>query len=400
MYKFLTILSFYIIAATLYGYAQERYTISTSDSITYQYYMNGDWENVIRSGNESIQQQVDFKWLRQRMGYAYYMKGDYYKALQQYEKALAFDTSDTVTLTYLYYCGLFSNNEAFARYQAGKLPADLQEKLKVKPIRIIDALDAEYNYKFNTLSTRSNPGYYRIGINSQLGYRVNLYQAFSNYTQRIDSAAINQNEYFALADWSVNAHMSLSLGYHYLGTNIADTIRYRVNRRMISTRIDSTFYPGNLFYSRLSIRLNRLDLSLSGSVLDYDNTLTQQYGIQAGYALPGKLKVYVRSSLFGLLSPVNKRLIFSQSIGAYFFNSLWAEGNITLGNLKNYAENNGLYVYNSDDATTFRTGLSLYWNVTRNVILFGNYSYNRKQTGNTSIYYNQHSISTGIIWKI
>jgi len=74
-----------------------------------------------------------------------------------------------------------------------------------------------------------------------------------------------------------------------------------------------------------------------------------------------------------------------------------------VGNLKNYTEFNGLYVYNSGDVTTFRTGLTLYWYVRKKFILFGNYSFNRKEYQNTTgitTNYNQHLFSSGIIWKI
>jgi hypothetical protein len=383
--------------------AQGTHNLSVADSITYQYYLKGDWEKLISTGKESIKQKVDFKWLRQRMGYAYFVKGDYYASQQQYEKALLFDKTDTLTLTYLYYCGMYTNNESFARFQASKLPFNIQKRIVIKPIRILDVIDAEYNYKINSDNSRSNPGYYRFGINSKLGYHLNLYQAFSNYTQRIDSMGIRQNEYFVLADYSLTPHLSLDIAYHYLSSNLIDTATYRINRKSKTTVIDSIFYPGHLFYSKLSFRKNRFDLALSGSILSYDSVLTQQYGIQAGVVLPGKLNMYLRSSLYGLISPYNHRLIFSQSVGVYLFNRFWAEGNITFGNLKNFSETNGLYIYNSDDETTFRTGLTLYWYVTKKMTLFGHYSNNRKEyvnTNNITTNYNQHSISTGIIWKI
>jgi len=403
MYKILIFIFFYAIIATLQARAQEFYTVPASDSITYQYYLKGDWENLIHAGKESIKHNIDFKWLRQRMGYAYFVKGDYYASQHQYEKALLFDKTDSISLTYLYYCGLYTNNESFARFQARKFPIAMQQRLGLKSLKILNAMDGEYNYKINSNTTRSNPGYYRLGISSQLSYRFNLYQAFSNYAQRIDSARIRQNEYFVLADWSVSSHISLDIAYHYLGTNIADTVTSKYNKRVKRTMNDTTFYPGHLFYTKLSCRQNRVDIAISGSILSYDSILTQQYGIQAGVVLPGRLNIYLRSSLYGLISPNNKKLIFAQSVGAYFFNSLWAEANITLGNLKNYSEMNGLYVYNSDDETTFRTGLSLFWYVTKKITLFGNYNYNKKQTpdiNKSATNYNQHSISTGIIWKI
>ncbi|MDD4970962.1 MAG: hypothetical protein PHT07_16160 [Paludibacter sp.] len=403
MYKLLIVILFFCTFNASQGRAQESLTLPAADSITYQYFMKGDWEKLIITGKESIKQHIDFKWLRQRMGYAYFIKADYYASEQQYEKALAFDKSDTLTITYLYYCGLYTGNDSYARYQARKLPVTLQKQLGVKQFRILDALDAEYNYKINSISSRSNPGYYRIGVNSQPGYRLNLYQAFSTYSQQIDSAGIRQNEYFALVNYSLNSHVSLDLGYHYIGTSISDTSTYRVSRMKKETVINSTFYPGHLFYSKLSYRKNRFDIGISASVLKYDSILTQQYGLQAGVVLPGKLNIYLKSSLYGMLDPNTRRLIYSQSVGALLCRKVWAEGEITFGNLKNFSDTNGLYVYNSNDVTTFRAGLSLFWYVTKKVTLFGNYSFNRKEYENnyqSTSTYNQQSLSSGIIWKI
>lgn len=403
MYKYVTILLFFMFIVKAQVKAQESYTLSSSDSITYQYYLKGDWEKLLDAGKESIKQNIDFKWLRQRMGYAYFVKADYYASQQQYEKALSFDKTDSISLFYLYNCARYANNESSARYYAGKLPVTMQKNMGVKPFRILDALDAEYNYKINGITSRSNSGYYRAGLNSQPGYRFNLYQAFSTFNQRIDSAGIRQNEYFALVDYSINAHLSLAVGYHYLGTSVIDTSTYRVNMRTKRTVIDSTFYPGHLFYTRLSYRLNRFDIGISASLLKYDSALTQQYGLQAGVVLPGTLNIYLKSSLYGLFDPTASRLIFTQTAGTLLFNRIWAEGEITFGNLKNFAESNGLYIYNADDATTFRTGLSLFWYATKKITLFGNYSFNHKEyekKNNSTSNYNQHSISTGIIWKI
>jgi hypothetical protein len=386
MYKSLIIILFLVLFSTVKASAQQPLDLASADSITYQYYLAGNWDKLITAGNEAINQHIDFKWLRQRMGYAYFMKFDYFASLKQYQKALTFDENDVNTRTYLYYCGLNTSNLTFANFQASKLSQEAQQNLGIKPLKIMDVLDFEYNYKLNNINTRTNPNYWRLGINSQLGYRLNLYQAVSDYTQTISSLTLNQFEYFVLADYAINPHLELDIAYHYL-----------------NTKTDTATYKGNMIFARLSSRINRLDLGLSGSVLDYDNENFGQIGIHAGLTLPGQYNVYIKSSLYQMLAANNNRIVYSQSIGALFFKKFWTEGNITLGNLKNYIDANGLYIYNSVDATTFRTGLSIFWYVGKKITLFGNYTYDYKQTestNNITTKYNQHSISSGIIWKL
>jgi len=79
---------------------------------------------------------------------------------------------------------------------------------------------------------------------------------------------------------------------------------------------------------------------------------------------------------------------------------LWLEGTVTVGNLKNYNDNNGMYLYNTLDPTIFRVGLSAFISLSKNITFVGNYTYDTKQIEFTNIKYNQHSISGGIIWKL
>ncbi len=317
------------------------------------------------------------------MGYAYFIKHNYYASQKQYEKALAFDENDAITHEYLYYCGLNTGNDAYSRYHAAKLSAELKKKLGIHAFNPIASVDVEYNYKYNNITTRSNPAYYRAGIYTQTGYRVSIYQSASDYKQTVNSVLIKQPEYFALINWSVTSHTSLSLAYHHLNTSL-----------------DGYKYPGNLVFGLLSTRINRFTLGLNGSFFRYDLGDFKQVGLQGGVTLPGKSGLYFISYLSGLIEKESSRLIFSQYAGTRIFKTLWAEGNVTFGNIQNYHDHNALYIYNSTDPTLFRTGLSLYWYVGKHLTLCGNYLYNTKQVEQTSNQYIQQSFLGGLIWKL
>jgi len=363
--------------------AQEPITFLSVDSITSQCYLNGDWDKLISIGKQAIQQKIDYKKLRQRIGYAYFVKADYYSAQLHYEKALTFDEFDADSHAYLYYCGLNTGNEAYARFHAEKLPIDIQKNLKEEAFRPIDAIDFEYNFKSNTSTTRSNPTYLRTGINTQLGYRLSLYQSVSNYQQSLDTVKIKQPEYFALLNWTVNSHTLVGIAYHYL-----------------SVSVDGVKKPGNLVFGSFTTKLNRYTLGVNGSLFNDGAGNYEQFDLLAGVMLPGKSNIYLNSSLSGMIESGSYRTIFSQSAGARLTKTFWAEGNVTLGNLKNYNNHNALYVYNSTDPTTFRTGVSVFWYFGKCLTLFGNYMYDIKQIEATQTNYNQYSFSGGIIWKL
>lgn len=363
--------------------AQDSITYESVDSITYNCYLTGNWDQLFETAEQSIAHNIDFKRLRQRMGYAYFVKADYYASQKQYEKALAFDQYDPDTREYLYYCGLNTGNIAYARFHAGKLPEEAKTRLGIRAINPVSSIDLEYNYKVNNSDARSNPSYFRVGIYSQAGYRLSVYQSASNYKQTVNSIVIKQPDYFALLNWTVTAHTSFSVAYHHLNTSL-----------------DGYKYPGNLVYSSLSTRLNRITLGLNGSFFRYDIGDFKQLGIQAGIVLPGMSNFYFTSYLSGLIEKDAGKLIFAQYAGARIYKSVWLEGTVTLGNIQNYNDHSALYVYNSIDPTLFRTGLSLYWNINTSLTLYSNYLYDTKQVEQTTDQYIQQSFLGGFIWKL
>lgn len=362
--------------------AQDLNNFNVVDSITYQYYLAGNWDKLIEISKKAISMNIDFKYLRQRMGYAYFMKSDYFASQRQYEKALEFDEFDPITLEYLYYCGLNTGNIAYARLQAKKLTPEAKKRLGIHAINPVASLDIEYNYKLNNIDTRTDASYYRAGIYTQAGYRLSIYQSASNYKQTVNDILVKQPEYFALANLALSKRTLFSLGYHHLNTSL-----------------DGYKYPGDLVYSSVSARISRFVLGVNGSLFRYDVNDIKQVGTFVGVTLPGKSNVYFNSYLSGMLEKGNNRLVFAQYAGALVLKSLWAEVFATMGNLQNYNDHNALYMYNSIDPTLFRTGLTLYWNISNHVTLFGNYIYDTKQVEQTTNQYIQQSFSGGLIWK-
>ena len=389
--------------------AQNKMSFESVDSITYRQYINNEWDSLIAVGKMAFNNNIDFKYLRQRVGYAYFMKADYYASQKHYEKALLFDKKDVNSLTYLYYCGLYTANETYTRYREGFLPQELKTQFKIKPFKIVSSFDLEYNYKINNSLVRGNPTYQRAGLATDLGYRLNLYQSVSTYSQQNDSSNIKQNEYFALMNWAVTPHLSVACGYHYLKSNVDEIYSYKTyvqgphNSTIVYKTTDtiSVGLAGHVFFSKLNYNLSRFNFGLTGSIMNYDSVSTQQLGLQASVTLPGKLNTYLKTSVYGLFdSSNNNRLIVSQTVGALLSPKLWIEGSVLLGNQKLFTDHNGLYIYNSIDPTTFRAGLTAFFRIVPKTSLYINYSFDNKLIEYNQTNYNQHSFSGGIIWKI
>ena len=385
MYKLLIILS--LISFPLR--AQQKIDAQKMDSLSYNYYMAGDWKQLIEIGKIADENSIDFMYLQQRLGYANFMLGNNYSAIKHYSNALKFDPADQISHTYLYYAAIQVGDNDMAMFHASKLTPESQQYFKLKSFKPLDALDFEYNYKINDSSIRSNPDYTRFGLNSQLSHRLNIYQSVSRYNQINDSITkVRQDEYFILLSYNLLSRTTVRLGYHYLNAkveipmyNYYDTLK------------------NNVFLGSITQKIGRFDLGVSSSFLTGD-TLQTQTGVHLGFVLPGQLKPYLKSSVYSIKRNGINRLVYSQSAGFLATPKLWLEGDVTFGNLYNYVENNGLYVYNSLDATTFRAGATAFWYVLPKITLFANYSFNKKLITSSQTNYNQNSFSGGFIWKL
>jgi hypothetical protein len=326
------------------------------------------------------------------------MKKEYFKSMYHYEKSLEFDNSDEISHLYLYYIGINTGDIGFARAHAGYLSPQTQKSIGYQQYRFIDAVDVEYNYKIPVENDlRENSTYYRAGLNSLPGNRLNIYQSFSGFRQLVEYTTLNtQKEYYGIVSWNADAKTNLSLAYHYVGTKVI-------------LDPDTNLYPGNLFLAKITRKFNRFDISFSGAYYHTDWIDSYQAGIHLGTAFAGKQNIYLKSSLFIIneagidinqLSYNYNRLIFKQSAGISVLKYCWAEAYVNLGNLNCFADVNGMYLYNTYDPTVFKTGATLYGYAGKHLTLYANYNYDYKYIYMYDQYYHQHGLSGGMIWKI
>lgn len=394
MYKIIYILVF-LTACTIQ--VQSQANQARVDSITYQYFIRGDWQKLIDAGNQAKDDRIDFKYLQQRLGYAYFMQGKYYASIRHYENALAYDAADEITHLYLYYNHLHVGNYSKAAFHAGKISEETSKFNQIKTFKPISAIDYEFNIKKPDNELREDALFHRIGIGSQLTPQLSLYQSISTYGQITDyTRNIRQNEYFGLITYTPHSNVSLQVGYHGIGSKIiADP--------------DTLQYKGNLFLGKITYNKGRFDLGLSYSYLDLYYATSKQLGIQGGIGFSGTIPAYFKSSLYQLTESgmdlnneayIYNRLVFQQTAGFMLFKRVWLEGFVTLGDLNYFADFNGLYVYNTADPTTFKTGSTVYLYPSSKLVFFFNYAFEQKTILLYNLQYQQNSFSGGIIWKI
>jgi hypothetical protein len=377
----------------LSGKAQEVNDFSRIDSLTYIYYLNGSWDSLLKLGNYAVDQNIDYKFLRQRMGFAYFSESQYTEAQKQFDQALVFDAFDSFSLKYLYLSFLYDGNEDGAAFIAGKMNSETRKSLSISLFKPIESVEAEYNFKYAGTDLRSNPQYYRIGLTSRLGSRVTLFQMFSNYSQTItvryptseEYFSDTQPEYYALMRYSFSPYLKLKGAYHYLST---------------SWSMNSS--SAHLGYIGLSADFQRFRLGGEFSIMNIDGRIVPQTGLIAGVKAQGRSAVYLTGELSLMTNAdIARGLIYNQKAGARLSRKIWMEGNVTFGNLKDYSELSAMYIYNTIDPTSFRCGTTIFLFPGKHLSFWFNFSYERKDFyENVTNHYNQFSYLGGIKWKI
>jgi|WetSurMetagenome_2_1015567.scaffolds.fasta_scaffold00337_12 hypothetical protein len=362
------------------------------DSLTYRYYNSRDWNNLIKLGSAAIDSGIDYKYLRQRLGFAFFSKGDFIRAGKHFEKALSFDSFDTFTLIYLYYSYLNAGQPEYARLIAGKMTPDLRKSLSVKLVQPIESVESEFNIKYVATVWRSSPKYFHIGLNSLLGPRFELYQMFSYYNQLITDRNIDKNEnirdkqpeYYTLITIALSQHWLLKSAYHYL-----------------NPIYNGESNSSHLGFLALSADFRPFELEINSSFLKYVDYSVRQTGIKSKVSFSGNMNMYFT----GALSLINRQninsIIYNQLVGLRVTKKAWVEGDLTLGDITDYHDYNAMYVYDLVDPTTLRAGATAYFYLGKHITLWTNYSYERKTySDNSPFHYNQFSYLGGIKWKL
>ena len=113
---------------------------------TYRLYVGQKWDSLIAMGKEAIKQDIDYYYLRMRVGIAYYNKKNYKKAAGHFKHALSFNQNDPVALEYLYYSMLLSGSQEQANHVRNRFKGDLALKLPPFKGRFIERIGIEYLY--------------------------------------------------------------------------------------------------------------------------------------------------------------------------------------------------------------------------------------------------------------
>ena len=135
------------------GFSAARLDFQTVDMLTYRCYAEQKWDSVIIVGKQALKQDIDYYYLRVRMGISYYQVKEYFPAVTHLKKARQFNSTDPFVTNYLYNAYLLTNQADEANLLRPKASAKEWDSAYSKP-GVLQQVHFESGY---TLSSDRNP---------------------------------------------------------------------------------------------------------------------------------------------------------------------------------------------------------------------------------------------------
>jgi len=409
-------------------------TFKEVDSTSYALFLKQDWKTLINYGKNAKNKDVNFYYLKVRMGIAYFKEGKMLTAMKYLEEAYALNQYDVVVQDYLYwayrYTGMFLESDVFYDKMDEELKADLNHKL-----RIVSAIDvgvvATNNVDYDAMLSESNISssynsrvypknyqLYMLGLNHRFSKSTNFYHRVtvmpvsSILQQNIDGSIKNsafqgtETRYYADATfalgnkWYLDAYLGLFFGnFDELDVTIEPPVitknKTKYTDVLFGASISKSYYffrnSLNISYSNLGV-FDQFQLGYTLSLYPLRNTLlvpfgSIQYQNESTSSLNESHLVYT-----GGLSINTKNV----TLTAY----------VNSGEMHNFNSNNGSVIYNQSAMGLNEYGAILRLYLNKVTVKVG-YSfmdlqdyYFSEELIPTTYKFNQQNLIAGFTWNL
>lgn len=379
------LLAWAMVPASLRG--QANFDFPRTDSTSYALYQQTAWKELLQYGKAALAGGQDFPLLRLRLGYAAFQLGNYSEAIRHYEAVLREDRANAVAHQYIYWSRLNLNQPETAMAEHAWLDATALGH-PVPARAKLTAAGTEVSFKQTTYTTRGNPFYARGFLEHRLSPRLHWHHSVATYQQTIreplltgvrnnNNISIGQFEYYSRATLNLGRHWQLKGAWHYLHTPFNNLV-----------------YNNHLFLGGLKYLGTYFDLQADYVGGNLTDSTVGQFNMQLGLYPLGNLNLYSFSTAMARQGGFN----FRQVLGLRVMKNTWLEANATLGEFRNLAENEALYVYNAIDDNTFKGGAQALFLFRGGMRASAGYTYEKRRLFGRDILFNQHSITGGLSW--
>ena len=429
--------------------AQETINFRTVDSLSYHYYLSSSWDSLIGLGDKALEEGIDYYYLQMRLAYAYFMKGQYRKAIPYYKNALEFNHKDPVANEYLYYSYKYAGRTNDAVAQRANLTLEQKNKIGIPDTSNLVSFGINHSYAFSNASDmqpslldgvtlqqtdgvqKANHAYHlpAMQLSHKLGSGVVAHhQVHYLNKNELSYAVVNGNPYYSpeqvmhqfgyglILDFRLFEGSILSVGGKYRGLRIPvyASADYGMNAGLDRDVLYYLKEQGFNAHLNLKHEFTHATLGISYAVNMLNGIFAQQAGIHSVIYPFSNLNLYYNLDLyFQQLNDTysNENHILSHHhIGFKLLKNLWMEASTTFPSFTHFFDVTNNLLYNNLEKTRQHAGLSFIMPVYgKNIRFIGSFGYSwnesyfypeeqRLQLSNKQSY-EQITITGGILWK-
>lgn len=369
----------------LFSQANDTINYKTIDKWSMIYYLQNDLHEINKLGRIAKQHDIDYYYLQMRIGIVNYNHKKYLYAIPHLKKAVAFNSSDTLALEYLYFSYLFSGNTTQALKTAKLLPTYKQTELHTISPKAIEELSFFSGYQLNTSiedqkkeitdtsffpfkqNLNESMFFYSIAAKHRLAPSFSVTQIFTSQVlnnslkpfsikKTLYDGKIKQNQYYLATQFNLFKKVSLQLGTHIAFTTTDILVSNNKPNTFKLSQEKST--KGLLFYT-LNWQTKLFQMSVFNSISNF-NYYRQIQLTGTLYLYPfGNKNVYTETGItwhkIGLDKYTYKQLIGFKIPKTRSFIELF----YNYGLKENYSDINGSIIYNSEYLSLWDVGAKI-----------------------------------------
>lgn len=227
--------------------AQKKLSYVEADKISFEFYQQQKWEELIGFSSEVRAQGMDFFYLQARTGIAYYNLKKYRKASDWFLKAWKNDSSFEWLLEYLYYSLLNGGRSVEASKIAHNFSVSFKQKInyqRMKPTRAALEVGYSFNPDFDQLSNTNFDEEINVGDNYGVAFILKKYHFESfDYSHQIAPGVFLNHNFTHLG---INREEQV-----YWGEQYSFPIKVKQNQYFINP----IFVMGNKWYGSASMNV-------------------------------------------------------------------------------------------------------------------------------------------------
>ncbi|MCF8303637.1 MAG: LPS-assembly protein LptD [Bacteroidales bacterium] len=389
---FITLIMFWVSIAG----AQDFKTI---DKETYRLYQKEAWDSLINYYNNTVKpHDVDYYYLRMRVGIAYYSLNDYLGAIPHFLQALEFNSTAFTAKEYLYYCYEYTGQKAMTEHLASGLSEQEQEKLNYSPPSFFNRLRLEAGINFSDgpgqagnididgsanvygeASFTGNTNYYHLSLVHRFLPGLSLFHGLSTFSinkehhfsyfgeTRVFEYDMKQNNYYFQPSYTFKNGLSIAAAYHSFNVEY-DAPEFELKQTGPQYPLQHYEHNDYVLILKASRFFGKTNLGLSGSYSEINNSRQQQYGMHFSYLPYGNYRLVVGGKIIWfnqqntgetIAFTEGNELIAEPNVLVSLSDRIWVEAGYTFGTLYNYHEDNAFIVYNIPDKIVNKAEVTL-----------------------------------------